>query len=175
MSMSDIAHYLPSRITSGLLRQEISVTYKSLRNVYLGVLGDNQEQNLQSNDNHQRGLRAGRAHPGTVRAANIPRDLRNPTLPWLQECWLHSPSDTSWAQIRNQKFLSLLEAQKNPAGLYLYSKQLWVMFPMIPGFHPAKQKVLEISQECSPMAPHHQTPPHFHQEILNSPTSQCFH
>lgn len=32
---ADIAHYLLSRITLGLVRQEISVTYKSLRNIYL--------------------------------------------------------------------------------------------------------------------------------------------
>lgn len=70
MSVSAIAYYLPSRITSGLLRQETSATYKSLRNIYLGVLEDNQEQNVQSSDNNHRGLGAGRVCPRTVTAAN---------------------------------------------------------------------------------------------------------
>lgn len=75
MSVSAIAYYLPSRITSGLLRQETSATYKSLRNIYLEVLEDNQEQNVQSSDNHHRGLGAGGVCPCTVTAANIPTDL----------------------------------------------------------------------------------------------------
>lgn len=78
MSLSDIAHYLLSRITLGLLRQEISVTYKSLRNVYLGALGHNQEQDLQSSDNHHQGL------PLHCNSRRGPQDLSKAALPWLQ-------------------------------------------------------------------------------------------
>lgn len=54
--MSDIAHYLLRIISLSLLRQEISVTYRSLRNIYLGALEAYQEPNLQGNDNHHGGL-----------------------------------------------------------------------------------------------------------------------
>lgn len=99
-----------------------------------------------------------------------PRTSANEPCPGRREHWSVQPQwRCSWAHIRNKKFLSLLEAQTNPAGLYFYSKQPWIMFPMIPDFHRPKHKVVEISQEYSLVAAHHQNSPWGNASFISYP------